>query len=192
VAAGVSWTSLACDKTDPPGPDGPTGQAQIEVVNAPSDVRCIRVNAAGSRVVTSSFTVNTGAPTVFSVPGLPVGLVTFTADAFATVCPAVNASTVPTWVSDSATVGIAASITTKVTLTMHRPGTGSVSIDFPGDAGATSPPNASETVSSGQTATSQNFKMVYTFGQPTTNQDKSTSANRRLRGGLQGANGSGP
>jgi hypothetical protein len=173
-------------------PEGPTGQARIEVVNAPSDVRCIRVNAVGTRAVTSSFSVDTGASTVFTMPGLPVGLVTFTADAFAINCNAVRDTTVPTWVSDSVSTGIASGATTNVTLTMHRPGMGSVSIDFPTDAGVTNPPSATQIVGAGQTATSQNYKMVFTFGQPTTNQDKSTSANRRLRGGLQGANGSGP
>ena len=184
----------ACDKSDssPPGTDGPTGEARIAIVNAPTDVRCIRVNAAGTRVVSDSFALMPGDKSVFTVRGLSVGLVTFTADAFDVVCPAVNANSTPTWVSDSVTTGIAAGSTTNVTLTMQRPGTGSVSIDFPGDAGATNPPPATQTVGAGHTATSQNFKMVYTFGQPTTNQDKSTSARRRLRGGLQGANGSGP
>jgi hypothetical protein len=186
--------ACACDKTgsDVPLPEGPTGQARIEVVNAPSDVRCIRVTAAGTRAVTSSFAVGAGDSTVFTMLGLPTGLVTFTADAFAINCNAVRDTTAPTWVSDSATTGIAAGVTTNVTLTMHRPGMGSVSIDFPTDAGATNPPSATQTVGAGQTATSQNYKMVFTFGQPTTNQDKSTSTNRRLRGGLQGANGSGP
>jgi hypothetical protein len=181
----------ACNKGDDAASREPTGQAQIAITNAPSDVRCIRVNAAGTRMVTTSFGLSSGGRSVFTMPGLPVGLVTFTADAFAMVCPAVNESTVPTWVSDSVTTGIAAGKTTPLTLTMQRPGSGTVSIDFPGDAGATNPPHSSQTVGAGQTATSQNFKMVYTFGQPTTNQDKSTSANRRLRGGLQGANGSG-
>jgi hypothetical protein len=193
MVAAFLLVAPACDKSGNGAPGGdPTGEARIAIVNAPNDVRCIRVNAAGTRVVTNSFGVMAGEKTAFTVRGLPVGLVTFTADAFGSVCPAVNPGTVPTWVSDSVTTGIAGGSTTNVTLTMQRPGTSTVSIDFPGDAGATSPPPATQTVGAGQTATSQNFKMVYTFGQPTTNQDKSTSANRRLRGGLQGANGSGP
>jgi hypothetical protein len=193
VGAALVLLACACDKTGSDVvPEGPTGQARIEVVNAPSDVRCIRVTAAGTRAVTSSFAVGAGDSTVFTMLGLPTGLVTFTADAFAINCNAVRDTTAPTWVSDSATTGIAAGVTTNVTLTMHRPGMGSVSIDFPTDAGATNPPSATQTVGAGQTATSQNYKMVFTFGQPTTNQDKSTSTNRRLRGGLQGANGSSP
>jgi hypothetical protein len=181
----------ACNKSDGASRE-PTGQARIAITNAPTDVRCIRVNAAGTRVVSNSFGVTAGAKSVFTLPGLPVGLVTFTADAFSSLCVLVNDTSVPTWVSDSVTTGIAAGATSNVSLTMQRPGTGTVSIDFPGDAGVTNPPSTTQTVGAGQTATSQNFKMVYTFGQPTTNQDKSTSANRRLRGGLQGANGSGP
>lgn len=183
----------ACNKADDPAPTGePTGQARVAITNAPSDVRCIRVNAAGTRVVSNTFAVTSGARTVFTVSGLPIGLVTFTADAFSQLCVLVNDATVPTWVSDSVTTGIAGGSTTNVMLTMQRPGSGTVSIDFPGDAGVTNPPPSTQIVGAGQMATSPNFKMVYTFGQPTTNQDKSTSANRRLRGGLQGANGSGP
>src|SRR5260221_2665783 len=193
MVAAFLLLASACDKSGGGAPTGdPTGEARIAIVNAPNDVRCIRVNAAGTRVVTSSFSVMAGASKVFTVRGLPVGLVTFTADAFGSVCPSVNASTVPTWVSDSVTTGIAGGSTTNVTLTMQRPGTSTVSIDFPGDAGATNPPPATQTVGAGHTATSQNFKMVYTFGQPTTNQDKSTSANRRLRAVLQRAHVSGP
>ncbi len=193
AVAGLLLFASGCDKAGSNVPaEGPTGQARIEVVNAPSDVRCIRVNAAGTRSVTTSFAVDTGDSTVFTMRGLPTGLVTFTADAFAINCNAIKDTTVPTWVSDSATTGIAADVTTNVTLSMHRPGTGSVSIDFPTDAGVTNPPSATQVVGAGETATSQNYKMVFTLGQPTTNQDKSTSANRRLRGGLQGANGSSP
>jgi hypothetical protein len=38
----------------------------------------------------------------------------------------------------------------------------------------------------------ENYQMLFTFGQPTTNQGKTTSPGNRLNGGLVGANGSLP
>ncbi|MCY1056880.1 hypothetical protein [Nannocystis sp. SCPEA4] len=49
-----------------------------------------------------------------------------------------------------------------------------------------------QTVNSGTVATSPNFRMVFTMGQPTQNQGVYTSANFRLQGGLIGANGNPP
>jgi len=49
-----------------------------------------------------------------------------------------------------------------------------------------------QTVNSGTVATSPNFRMVFTMGQPTQNQGTYTSANFRLQGGLIGANGNPP
>jgi hypothetical protein len=51
---------------------------------------------------------------------------------------------------------------------------------------------ATETVSAGDVATSPGYKMVFTFGQPTQNQGKTTSPGYRMQGGLIGANGSLP
>lgn len=49
---------------------------------------------------------------------------------------------------------------------------------------------ATETVSAGDVAKSPSYKMIFTFGQPTQNQGKTTSPSYGLRGGLVGANGS--
>lgn len=66
-------------------------------------------------------------------------------------------------------------------------------VDCGGPCGKECPhPPASEAVSAGDSAASSNYKVVYTFGQPTQNQDKSTSTNYRVQGGLVGANGSLP
>ena len=51
---------------------------------------------------------------------------------------------------------------------------------------------ASETVSAGRVSSSPNYRMVYTFGQPTQNQGKTTSPGYRMQGGLVGANGGAP
>ena len=49
-----------------------------------------------------------------------------------------------------------------------------------------------ETVSAGQKSSSPGYTMVFTLGQPTQNQGKTTSPGYRMQGGLQGANGSLP
>ena len=63
-------------------------------------------------------------------------------------------------------------------------GTGGSSADYG--------PPASETVSAGEVSKSPKYKMVYTLGQPTQNQGKSTSPAHRLQGGVIGATGSLP
>jgi hypothetical protein len=52
--------------------------------------------------------------------------------------------------------------------------------------------SVSQTVNGGTKASSANFSMVFTLGQPTTNQGVYNSANFRLQGGLIGANGNPP
>lgn len=51
-------------------------------------------------------------------------------------------------------------------------------------------PSASDIVSAGDVSTSPKYKMVFTFGQSTQNQGKTTSPSYRLQGGLTGAIGS--
>lgn len=53
-------------------------------------------------------------------------------------------------------------------------------------------PPATSMVSAGDRASSTHYSVVYTFGQPTQNQDKATSPSYRVQGGLIGANGSLP
>jgi hypothetical protein len=52
--------------------------------------------------------------------------------------------------------------------------------------------SVSQTVNSGTAASSPNFKMVFTLGQPTQNQGVYTSPSFKLQGGLIGANGNPP
>ncbi len=50
--------------------------------------------------------------------------------------------------------------------------------------------SATETVTAGEVGTSPSYKMLFTLGQPTQNQGKTTSPSYGLQGGLVGANGS--
>jgi hypothetical protein len=53
-------------------------------------------------------------------------------------------------------------------------------------------PQASQLVNSGDVVKSPSYKMVFTLGQPTQNQTKTTSPSYRMQGGLVGANGTLP
>ncbi len=59
-----------------------------------------------------------------------------------------------------------------------------------GAAHAAAGAEASETVTAGEVAKSSRYRMVFTLGQPTQNQEASTSPKVRMQGGLIGANGS--
>ncbi|XXY47976.1 hypothetical protein WME91_49030 [Sorangium sp. So ce269] len=61
-----------------------------------------------------------------------------------------------------------------------------------GGAQAGARAGASETVSAGEVAKSSRYRMVFTLGQPTQNQEKTTSPGYRMQGGLVGANASSP
>lgn len=67
-------------------------------------------------------------------------------------------------------------------------GTGGEGGDTPIEHG----PGASSFVSAGGICESKGYRMVFTFGQSTTNQNGSTSPSYRLQGGLVGATGSKP
>ncbi|WP_437680351.1 hypothetical protein [Sorangium sp. So ce131] len=61
----------------------------------------------------------------------------------------------------------------------------------PGDHGARGVA-VGDVVSAGQVVKSPRYRMVFTLGQPTQNQGKTTSPSFRMQGGLVGANGSLP
>ena len=61
-----------------------------------------------------------------------------------------------------------------------------------GSGAAPGGPVAADLVNAGEQATSANYRLVFTFGQSTQNQGKTTSPNYRIQGGLIGAQGSLP
>src|SRR5262245_44094583 len=61
-----------------------------------------------------------------------------------------------------------------------------------GGGSAAHGPPATDFVSAGEVSKSPSYKLVFTFGQSTQNQEKTTSPSYRLQGGLVGANGSLP
>ena len=52
--------------------------------------------------------------------------------------------------------------------------------------------SASETVSAGSVAANGQYRMIFTFGQPTVNQGAATNSSYRMQGGLVGRIGGEP
>lgn len=118
-----------------PGPGGGSsddtaGRAEIALSSVPADATCVQIVAAGNRTVTRNFAAAAGNTAMFTMTGLPVGQVTFTANAFSGACPP-SASAVANWVSDAAfTATIGVSPPALVTLNLVRNGGAVVSVGF--------------------------------------------------------------
>ncbi len=113
-----------------------TGQAVLQLTSIPSDVNCVRVTATGaSRAAVNTVDVSAGASSA-SIPlsGLPLGKVTFYAEAFAGTCSTITVSSVPGWVSDPVDASVVLGTVANVSLTMRRNGRASISADFAGEA----------------------------------------------------------
>jgi hypothetical protein len=61
-----------------------------------------------------------------------------------------------------------------------------------GGAAPESVPTGHDNVSAGELSVSNHYRLVWTMGQPSQNQQTATSTNYRLQGGLVGVNGSEP
>jgi hypothetical protein len=102
------------------------------------------------RTVTKNFDVAAGASTTLSLTGLPVGQVTFSAEAFGAACATATNGAAdagpPTWVSSAAvTTSVAVSPPAAVTLAMVHNGSASVAVDFTSDdAAAPTPPGTAD------------------------------------------------
>jgi hypothetical protein len=149
------------------------GSVEVAVTNVPTDVACIRLTLARpDTIVQRAFDVAVGASSVLSVGGLPVGPMTFRADAFGAACSAVGASEAPGWISNEQTVSITAGVPTPVTLTMMRNGKACVAVDFPvddfsSDAGAPAAGGPVATITSGPTGTTTSSSATFVIAAPT-------------------------
>jgi hypothetical protein len=114
-----------------PGSDEPqVGGVVLALTQAPAEVRCVRISAVGTRTVVRTFDTTAGQSTQFEMNGLPLGLVTFSGEAFDVACAMVTPASVAGWVSDPVPVTITTANKPTVMLTMHRNGRASVSVDF--------------------------------------------------------------
>jgi hypothetical protein len=119
------------------GRPSPVGEAQLQIIKVPNQVRCIQVNVNSWPAVTSKFFVTPQQSSSLSVARVPAGNQTFTALAFNVSCSSVFATTVPSWSGGPVTANITGGGTTNVGLRMTRyvpssggPGTAQVNVDF--------------------------------------------------------------
>jgi hypothetical protein len=120
----------ACD--DQPAGDGTEmEQVLLTISDVPEGVACIRVSGTGaSRSVVRNLSATAGASLNVSFSGLPVGPVTFRAEAFSAACEDVTRSSIPTWVSMDEEVNVALTRSTNVALALYRNGRAKVSLSF--------------------------------------------------------------
>lgn len=121
-------------------PEDPSTGVILSLSEVPADVACVRVTAASeARTAARLLDVVGGMPFQETLSGMPLGTVTFRAEAFPGPCIEVKNTTIPTWVSDPDTVAIALGHLTSVTLTMHRNGRAKVGVDFADEPACTAP-----------------------------------------------------
>lgn len=108
-----------------------TGQALLSLPSIPDNVSCVRVTATGEfRSTVRDFDVVPGETLTQALTGLPVGSVSFSANAYAGACSDVTKSTAPLWLSDEKTVTIVQGKSTSVTLTLYKNGRAKVTVEF--------------------------------------------------------------
>src|SRR5262245_38128865 len=90
------------------------GNAEVALTNAPDDVSCVRVKAEGSCTDIRKFPVETGENAVFYLNGLPVGDVSFFAEAFDVGCDELIPGVEFTWYSESVMASVQANRTIHV------------------------------------------------------------------------------
>jgi hypothetical protein len=131
--AGILLSAAGCVGSGPPPSGGGEllGTATMAIVNAPPDGTCIQVTATGAQTVTQAFDVAAGGSTELAMKELPLGQVTFTANAFASACSAVTPDSVAAWVSDPSVITtVVVSPPIAVSLTMRHNGHAQVAVDF--------------------------------------------------------------
>src|SRR5262245_26288726 len=85
---------IGCSGGGEPNDGDGLGQAVVALTQAPPDVGCLQITAAGSRTVVQSYDVMPGASTTFTLTGLALGNVSFSGAAYTTGCSSVTPSSV--------------------------------------------------------------------------------------------------
>jgi len=135
MAAGALGGGCMGAVDEPPGEA--LGQVSVNLSVVPADILCLRVTGDGpDRSVVRDVDISAAAmgPITATLTGIPLGPVTFNAQAFAAACTDVTKSTIADWVSDPTTVSVSLGHLASVDLTMHRNGRAKVTIDFPDEA----------------------------------------------------------
>jgi hypothetical protein len=119
---------------------GDVGEVMLALTQVPGDVSCLSVTAQGAtRSVTKLVDLRVGDSSVnLPLGGLPLGKVTFVADAFGEHCSDVTSASVATWLSDPTDASVILGSVANVVLKLVRNGRAGVVADF-GDEPACSP-----------------------------------------------------
>lgn len=131
LALAALATSAGCEGDQPGVSDTEVAQVSLSISEIPDGIACLRVSGIGaSRSVVRNLTATPGAAINESFSGLPVGSVTFRAEAFAAACDDVTRSSIPTWVSMDEEVNVSLTRSTSVELSLYRNGRARVSLSF--------------------------------------------------------------
>jgi virginiamycin B lyase len=133
----AGFAACGVPQADDSGLKDGAGMASVrfDLTQAPASARCAVISAEpdmGS-IVTSSFELGPAQPGLFSIQGLPTGMVTLTERIFTVSC-AVLTTELPAWESDPVAVTLRAGVALDVTFSLHLVGAGgqvSVVSDFP-------------------------------------------------------------
>ncbi|MFT3926344.1 MAG: hypothetical protein QM778_27610 [Myxococcales bacterium] len=121
------------------------GTATLSLTKAPADAQCLRVSVQGSaRSLTKLLPLTNGQSSIFRLEGLPVGLTSFTGEAFNAPCAGVFTNSVRSWYSEPVQAQVKVSPAVHVVLEMIRNGRAEVAVDFNDTNGPKSDPAAAE------------------------------------------------
>jgi hypothetical protein len=140
LALGPALPACHLYGTEPPPSraGGEVEQVILKITEVPSDVRCVRITAAGEmRSVVREIDSAGGATLTESLTGLPIGTVIFTGEAFTAACTSVTKSTVAPWASAPVEASIVVGRLSTVELSMVRNGRAKVEVTFTDEAACT-------------------------------------------------------
>jgi hypothetical protein len=141
----LSLGSWACSRGGSAQDD--VGRAALVVDSVPDGVFCLRVTAAGAtqQVIKLLDVTPAESSSSFSLSGLPVGNVAFSADAVDATCASLaGSSRAPDWVSDPVVAQVSAQVVAQVNLVLRRNGRVNVSVGFDDGSPTGSLPPVSE------------------------------------------------
>ncbi len=123
--------TAGCDDAPAADQGAEMEQVLLSISEIPEGIACIRVSGIGaSRSVVRNVAATPGGSLSESFAGLPVGPVTFRAEAFAAACDSVTKSSIPTWVSMDEEVKVSLTKSSTVALSLYRNGRAKVSLTF--------------------------------------------------------------
>jgi hypothetical protein len=129
LGLGVSPLMAGCG-ADKENQAADLGMAELAITQVPTDVACVRVDAAGIRSVQRDYDVKPGQNSILPMNGVPVGEVRFSATAFPSPCSLVGPGTIGTWVGDPISSQITPGQIARVLLHLRPNGNSLVGVDF--------------------------------------------------------------